>query len=100
MTSTAVEGVVTSESPPTTFDKLSAATLFLWMSANQGANPPLLNSSVGGNASRCSNIYSFMQSMCNDNELKVLAEMASLPSQAEASLSKAFGPVTKRSKAR
>jgi 8-oxo-dGTP pyrophosphatase MutT (NUDIX family) len=34
------------------------------------------------------------------HELKVLAEMASLPSQAEASLSKAFGPVTKRSKAR
>ena len=34
------------------------------------------------------------------HELKVLAELASLPSQAEASLSKAFGPVTKRSKAR
>ena len=34
------------------------------------------------------------------HELKVLAEMASLPSQAEASLAKTFGPIRKRSKAR
>ena len=61
-------GVVSSTHPPTTMKKLSAADLYLWMSAHAGAEPPGIG--AHGAVGIC---YAFMSGMASDDERTYLA---------------------------